>query len=80
MIGANTDNGAAVAGMDWGARLLPLRVLGKCGGDFSDVFDAIAWSAGFPVPGVPSNPFPAQVVNLSLGGDGEGLLGAVETR
>ena len=66
--------------MDWGVRLLPLRVLGKCGGDFSDIFDAIAWSAGLPVPGVPSNPFPAQVVNLSLGGDGEACSARSRTR
>ena len=57
-----------IAGIDWAAKILPLRVLGKCGeGDFSDIYDAIAWAAGFPVPGVPANPTPAQVINLSLG-------------
>ena len=72
VIGANTNNGLAVAGMDWSARLLPVRVLGKCGGDFSDILDGMAWAAGMPVPGVPSNPFPAQIINLSLGSeDGE---------
>jgi serine protease len=71
IIAANSDNGMALAGMDWGARILPLRVLGKCGGFFSDIFDAIAWAAGEPVPGVPANPYPAQVVNLSLGAFGE---------
>ena len=71
IIAANSDNGMALAGMDWGARILPLRVLGKCGGHFSDIFDAIAWAAGETVPGVPPNPHPAQVVNLSLGAFGE---------
>ena len=28
------------------------------------------WAAGLPVPGVPPNPTPARVINLSLGGDG----------
>ncbi|MFO1282940.1 MAG: S8 family peptidase [Burkholderiales bacterium] len=68
VIGANSNNSLAVAGIDWAAKILPVRVLGKCGGDFSDIFDAIAWSAGFPVPGVPSNPTPAHLLNLSLGG------------
>ena len=72
VVGANADNGSGVAGLDWGARILPVRVLGKCGGDFSDIFDAIAWAAGLPVPGVPPNLFPAQVLNLSLGSEGEG--------
>jgi len=70
IVAANGNNGFALAGMDWGARILPVRALGKCGGSFSDVFDAIAWAAGFTVPGVPDNPTPAQVVNLSLGGMG----------
>ena len=68
IVGANGDNAYAVAGMDWAARILPVRALGKCGGYFSDIFDGIAWAAGFAVPGVPTNPTPAQVVNLSLGG------------
>jgi hypothetical protein len=45
-----------------------VRGLGKCGGLSSDIADAIAWAAGLQVPGVPANPTPAQVINLSLGG------------
>ena len=71
LVAANGNNAFALAGMDWGARILPLRVLGKCGGMFSDIFDAIAWAAGAAVPGAPANPHPAQVVNLSLGAYGE---------
>jgi serine protease len=71
IVAANGNNGSALAGMDWGVRILPLRVLGKCGGYFSDIFDAIVWAAGMPVPGVPANPHPAHVVNLSLGAYGE---------
>ncbi len=68
IVAANTNNALAVAGIDWAARILPVRALGKCGGYFSDIFDGIAWAAGFAVPGVPTNTTPAQVVNLSLGG------------
>ncbi len=66
-VGAATDNGVGVAGVDWHARLLPLRVLGKGGGALSDLTDAIYWAVGGAVPGVPANQYPADVVNLSLG-------------
>ena len=69
VIAANTNDGAWTAGIDWNAKILPVRVLGKCGGYDSDIVDGIAWAAGLSVPGVPANPTPAQVINLSLGGD-----------
>ncbi|NDP43070.1 MAG: S8 family serine peptidase [Aromatoleum sp.] len=70
VIAANTNNGAWTAGIDWAARILPVRVLGKCGGSLSDEVDGIAWAAGLPVPGAPANVYPADVINLSLGSDG----------
>lgn len=70
-IGARTNDGSGVAGIDWAARVLPVRVLGLDGiGDLADVLDGTQWAAGFAVPGVPANPNPAHVINLSLGGDG----------
>jgi hypothetical protein len=44
--------------------------LGKCGGFDSDIIAGMRWAAGLPVAGVPVNPTPARVLNLSLGGDG----------
>ncbi len=69
-IGAESNNGQGVAGVAWGANILPVRVLGKCGGYTSDIADGIVWSAGGSVSGVPTNSNPAQVLNLSLGGSG----------
>ncbi|MBI5462481.1 MAG: S8 family serine peptidase [Gammaproteobacteria bacterium] len=66
VIGATADNGIGVSGVNHASRLLPVRVLGKCGGDFSDIIKAIMWSAGLSVNGVPDNPTPAQVINLSF--------------
>lgn len=63
----NTNNASGVAGMNWSVTLQPVRVLGKCGGSTVDINDAIRWSAGLPVPGVPANATPARVINLSLG-------------
>lgn len=69
-IGAATNNGVGGAGVNWTAKILPVRVLGKCGGSTSDIVDAMRWSAGLAVSGVPNNANPAQVLNLSLGGTG----------
>ena len=69
-IAAVTNNGLGVSGVAYNAKILPLRVLGACGsGATSDIADAILWAAGLPVPGTPLNPNPAQVINLSLGGE-----------
>ncbi|OED41661.1 hypothetical protein ACH42_13240 [Endozoicomonas sp. (ex Bugula neritina AB1)] len=70
-IAASTNNGTGVAGVSWGARILPLRALGTCGGYTSDIIDAIRWAAGLKVMGVPSNMNPAKIINLSLGGSGQ---------
>lgn len=67
IIGASGNNGAGVAGVNWNSALLPVRVLGKCGGYLSDVLDGARWAAGLPVPGVPANPNGARVINMSLG-------------
>ncbi len=70
VLGANGDNARWTTGIDWAAKIEPVRALGKCGGVSSDVIDAIAWAAGLPVPGTPPNAFPAHVINLSLGHEG----------
>ena len=69
-VAAVTDNATGVAGVARDARILPVRVLGRCGGSNFDIYDAIRWSAGLAVPGAPANANPAQVLNLSLGGSG----------
>jgi serine protease len=45
-------------------------VLGKCGGFTSDIADAIVWTSGGTVAGVPANANPAKVLSISLGGGG----------
>lgn len=67
IIGAIADNGVGMAGTAHGVRILPVRVLGKCGGYDSDIIAGMRWAAGLSVPGVPDNPNPARVLNMSLG-------------
>lgn len=69
-IAALGNNSLGVAGVAYNAKILPVRVLGKCGGTSSDIADAIVWASGGSVAGVPANPNPAKVINLSLGGSG----------
>jgi serine protease len=69
-VAARTNNGGGVAGVAFNARVLPVRVLGRCGGYTSDIADGLVWASGGAVPGVPTNPNPARVANLSLGGGG----------
>ena len=73
LIGAATDNNLGIASVGHGSvRILPVRVLGKCGGYDSDIVAGMLWAAGIHVPGVPDNPAAnwARVINMSLGGDG----------
>ncbi|MFM0069989.1 S8 family serine peptidase [Paraburkholderia sediminicola] len=71
ILAAATNNSKGIAGTAWGAKVVPVRVLNGCGsGLMSDVADGIAWASGGAVDGVPTNAFPAKVLNLSLGGNG----------
>ena len=57
--GAVTNNGSGVAGVSWGARIMPVKVLNAAGsGTFDDVAAGIIWAADHG----------AHIINLSLGG------------
>lgn len=66
-VAAKANNDMGVAGIASNVKILPVRVLGKCGGQWSDVIDGMRWAAGLKVEGVPINPYPAKVLNFSLG-------------
>lgn len=70
VVAATANNALGIAGIGWNVKVLPVRALGKCGGALSDIEEAIRWAAGLAVPNIPTNPYPAQVINLSLGGEG----------
>ena len=59
VIAANTDNREGIAGMSWGAKIMPLQACGEEGTcSMFAVVQAIVWAAAHD----------ARVVNLSLGG------------
>lgn len=83
MVAAESGNAYGGAGADWAARILPVRVAGKCGASVRDIVDGMRWAAGLavcqrytdtldPTAGcqqwAPVNPNPARVVNISFGG------------
>lgn len=67
IIGARMNNNEGLAGVAPEADIVPVRSISSCGGYLSDVLDAMRWAAGLSVSGVPDNPHPAKVLNLSLG-------------
>ena len=66
-IAAVANNSAGITGIAPKAKVLPVRVVGRCGGYTSDIIDGMLWAAGLPVHGVPMNQHPAKIINLSLG-------------
>lgn len=70
IIGAVGNNGIGAIGVAYGATLLPVRVLGRCGGYVSDIAAGIQWAAGLAIPSIPTNTHPAKVINVSIGSPG----------
>ncbi len=64
-----------VMGVNPNAKILPIRLFGSCPMKRADLLDAMTWAAGFAVAGVPLNPSPARVINLSFAG-GKAVCGA----
>lgn len=66
--GGLANNATGIAGVDWHAKLLTARVLGKCGGYTSDIADAMRWAAGMSVTNVPlPNSTPAKSIKPQFG-------------
>ncbi|MGH6952075.1 MAG: S8 family serine peptidase [Vitreimonas sp.] len=68
---AATNDRVGVAGGAWDVTVIPVRVLGRCGGELADIVSGIRWAAGV-APALNAagqqivNRNPADVINLSL--------------
>ncbi|MBI1188983.1 MAG: S8 family serine peptidase, partial [Alphaproteobacteria bacterium] len=66
-----TNDRVGVAGGVWQVTVVPVRVLGRCGGELADIASGIRWAAGV-APAVLAdgtqltNGNPADIINLSL--------------
>src|SRR5687767_12047179 len=67
---ANANNPLGISGINGSSQLLPVRVVGKCGGYESDIADGMRWAVGIAVPGVQANANTADVLNVSLSSSG----------
>ena len=67
-VAAVTNNAKGVAGTAFSAKIVPVRVLGICGGYDSDIADGSSGPRAARSRGVPANANPAEVINMSLGG------------
>jgi serine protease len=68
---AATNDRVGVAGGAWNVTVIPVRVLGRCGGELADIVSAIRWAAGVaPAIGADGaqivNRAPADIINMSL--------------
>lgn len=57
-----------VHGVNPSAKIVPIKLFGACSMSRKDLLDAIAWAAGMSVAGMPANPYPARVINMSIAG------------
>ncbi|WP_189155184.1 S8 family peptidase [Lentzea pudingi] len=71
-IAAVTGNRKGIAGIAPDTKITPVRVLGPCGGSSLSIAVSMLWAAGIPIEGAPTNPNPAEVINMSLGGASAG--------
>ncbi|MBC7767554.1 MAG: S8 family serine peptidase [Phycisphaerales bacterium] len=68
---AATNDRVGVAGGAWNVTIIPVRVLGRCGGELADIVSGIRWAAGI-APALNAggqqivNRNPADIINMSL--------------
>lgn len=72
-IAAASDDNSGVAGVAWGAQIMPIRVLGKNGGTSYDVMQGVRFAAGLSNDSGTVPARRADIANLSLGGGGGSL-------
>ncbi|NOT02194.1 MAG: S8 family serine peptidase [Phycisphaerales bacterium] len=69
-VAARTNNTTGGAGVAWDARIMPIRVLGRLGGIDTDIAQGIRFAAGLTNSSGTLPPQRADVINMSLGGQG----------
>jgi serine protease len=69
-VGAVSNNGLGVAGVNWDCSLMHLRVLGVNGGTDADIAQSVRYAARLANSSGTLPPQRAHVMNLSLGGPG----------
>jgi len=66
-VAARSDNTEGIAGVSWGAKIMPMRALGVNGGSNYDVLQAVLYAAGLANDSGRLPNQAADIINLSLG-------------
>lgn len=66
-VAARSNDGVGAAGVAWGAKVMPIRVLGQGGGTSYDIIQGLRYAAGLSNDSGTQPSKAADVVNLSLG-------------
>ncbi len=69
-ISAATNNSTGVAGVSWGTKIMPIRVLGVGGGTGYDIIQGCRYAAGLSNDSGITPAQAADIINMSLGGGG----------
>lgn len=69
-VAAKSNNGEGVAGVAWNVKIMPVRVLGYGGGTDYDIVQGIRYAAGLSNDSGTVPAKAADVINMSLGGEG----------
>ena len=80
-IGATNNPANLVTGVNWTARIVPIRALGIDGFGYDfDIAQAVLYAAGLPAQGAGGTmvtaPTASRIINMSLGGGSDSTLGA----
>ena len=70
IIGALANNGQGIAGIDWQSKIMPVRVFGRNGATSWDIMQGVSYAAGLANDSATLPPRHANIINLSLGGEG----------
>ncbi len=68
IIAAVGNNGKGVAGINWNAKIMPVRVLGTGGGTDYDIIQGMLYAAGLSNDSHTTPSKKANIINMSLGG------------
>lgn len=68
-VGAESNNGAGVAGVNWNVSIMPVRVLGKGYGTDYDIMQGLLYAGGLSNDSGTTPSRRADIINLSLGGE-----------
>ena len=73
IIAATTNNSEGVSGINWKAKIVPVRVIGPCGYQPADLLDGMLWASGHTkVPNTQPNRTPVSVISMSLNATSQG--------